>query len=67
MALAFFIPGVALALFNFLGHIGLLWQLVQMALMCAGGVIFWREAKRVKAASLHSSSPPRSDDRSPTA
>lgn len=50
-ALAFFIPGAALAWMNFLGHLGLFWQLVQMALMGAGAIIFWREAKRVKIAS----------------
>jgi hypothetical protein len=63
LALAFFIPGTALALFNFLGHIGLFWQLVQLALMGAGALIFWGEAKRVKAASLQSELPPHGNDR----
>ena len=67
LALAFFIPGTALALLSFLGHIGLLWQLVQLALMGAGAIIFWREARRVKAASLQSGAPPHGDDRSPNA
>jgi len=67
LALAFFIPGTTLALFNFLGHIGLFWQLVQLALMAAGALIFWREARRVKAASLQSGPPPHSDDGPPKA
>ena len=67
LALAFFIPGAALALFNFLGHIGLLWQLMQLALMGAGALIVWREAKRVKAATLQSGPTPRGGDRPPTA
>jgi len=67
LALAFFIPGTTLALFNFLGHIGLFWQLVQLALMAAGALIFWRKARRVKAASLQSGPPPHSDDGPPKA
>lgn len=67
LALAFFIPGAALALLNFAGHIGLFWQLVQLALMGAGTLVFWREAKRVKAASLQPGEPLHGDDRPPTA
>ena len=44
LPLAFFIPGTALALFNFLGHIGRFWTLVQIVLM--GG---WRFRKRYPA------------------
>jgi len=66
LALAFIFPGTALATFNFFGHIGLFWQLLQMALMGAGGLIFWREAKRVKAASLQSSPTRHDEDRSPS-
>jgi hypothetical protein len=62
LALAFFIPGAALALFNFLGHLGLFWQLVQVALMSAGALVFWREARRVKAATLQSGLAPYGDD-----
>lgn len=66
LALAFFIPGTALALMGFLGPIGLFWQLVQLVLMGAGTVIFWREAKRVKSASRQESLPPNSADQPPT-
>ena len=67
LALAFVIPGAALAVMNFLGHIGLFWQLAQLVLMGAGAVIFWREAQRVKTALRQESLSPNSADRPPAA
>ena len=66
-ALALVIPGTVLAWMSVLGHIGLFWQPVQMALMGSGGIIFWREAKRVKTASRQENLPPNSSDQPPTA
>jgi len=48
LALACWIPALLLAALNFTGTIGFLWKLLQIALMLAGMIIFWRETQRVR-------------------
>jgi uncharacterized protein (DUF58 family) len=65
LALAFWVPALALAALNLVGTLGVFWQLLQMALMATGLIIFWRELQRVKALSPQSDAP-REGDEPPT-
>lgn len=50
LALGCFVAATALAFMDLVVGNGVFWKLVQMTLFGAGGLIFWREGKRVRAA-----------------
>jgi len=46
------IPAFALAVIDFVSGNGLFWRLVQIVLLGAGVMIFWRENKRARTAMI---------------
>lgn len=66
LALACIIPATVLAVTDFVSGNGLFWQLVQLALFGAGGVIFWRENKRARTAMKSAPLPTQSESEPPS-
>jgi hypothetical protein len=67
LALTCFISATGLAFADFVSGNGLFWKLVQLALLGAGGFVFWRENRRARIAMISANLPaaaelkPRSD------
>jgi len=66
LALACWIPAFALAFIDFLSGNGLFWRLVQIVLIGAGVIIFWRENKRARIAMISTTHPTQGEGEPPS-
>jgi hypothetical protein len=49
IALLLEIPGLAILVLDFLGHLGIFWKVLAWVLLGVGGLMISREAKRLQA------------------
>ena len=66
LALACILPATVLAFTDFVSGNGLFWVLVQLLLVTAGGIIFWRENKRARTAMISATLPTQGEGEPPS-